>query len=159
MYSSGKPAAPEEHSVMKLFIQSGKDTNPETLTARLLLLTATAVRPFGLRLVRSVTDTCLSQLHTSSMTITHAIYDLCAMPEYIEQLRAEARTALAEDNGEWQFTTIKRLRRLDSFLKESQRVNQATFRKKSASLKGIQSLIYHSFSRLRSQGHVSHRAV
>lgn len=49
------------------------------------------------------------------------------MPEYIEPLRSEARIALSQDNGEWQFSTIKRLRRLDSFLKESQRINQSTF--------------------------------
>jgi len=61
------------------------------------------------------------------MAITPAIFDLCAMPEYLEPLRSEAQTALAQDNGQWQFSTLKRLRRLDSFLKESQRVNQSTF--------------------------------
>jgi hypothetical protein len=63
------------------------------------------------------------------MALTHAIYDLCAMPQYIEPMRSEAQTALAEGNGEWTTETIKNLRRLDSFLKESQRVNQSTFRK------------------------------
>lgn len=100
--------AKQEPSVMKLFIESGKDKDRDSITARLLLLTAAA-------------------LHTSSMAITHAIFDLCVMPEYIEPLRSEAKTALAEENGEWKFSTIKRLRRLDSFLKESQRVNQSTF--------------------------------
>ncbi|KAJ8066894.1 hypothetical protein OCU04_004279 [Sclerotinia nivalis] len=61
------------------------------------------------------------------MALTHVIFDLCAMPEYIEPLRFEALSALAEDNGEWKLSTIKKLRRLDSFLKESQRVNQSTF--------------------------------
>ncbi|KAI1384973.1 cytochrome P450 [Hypoxylon trugodes] len=77
------------------------------ITARLLILTGAA-------------------LHTSSMAITHAIFDLCSMPEYVEPLRSEAKEALAQDNGKWQVSTIKRLRRLDSFLKESQRVNQST---------------------------------
>jgi len=36
-------AGREEPSVMKLFIESGKDTNPDSITARLLLLTAAAV--------------------------------------------------------------------------------------------------------------------
>ncbi|KAF3062198.1 Ent-kaurene oxidase [Daldinia childiae] len=61
------------------------------------------------------------------MAITHVIFDLCAMPEYIEPLRSEAQAALIKDDGKWQFSTIKRLRRLDSFLKESQRLNQSTF--------------------------------
>ncbi|KAF7870566.1 hypothetical protein EAF04_004310 [Stromatinia cepivora] len=97
-----------EPSVMKLFLESGKDTDPDSITARLLLLTAAV-------------------LHTSSTALTHVISDLCAMPEYIEPLRFEAQTALAQDNGEWRFSTIKKLRRLDSFPKESQRVNQSTF--------------------------------
>ncbi|KAI0841505.1 cytochrome P450 [Hypoxylon sp. FL0890] len=105
---SEKIAVKEEPSVMQLFIQSGKHTDPDKITARLLILTAAA-------------------LHTSSMAITHAIFDLCAMPEYIEPLRSEAQTALSQDNGKWQLSTIKRLRRLDSFLKESQRLNQSTF--------------------------------
>lgn len=97
-----------EPSVMKLFVESGKDKSPESITARLMILTGAA-------------------LHTSSMAIAHAVYDLCAMPEYIGPLRLEAQAALAQDNGEWKLSTIKRLHRLDSFLKESQRVNHSTF--------------------------------
>lgn len=63
------------------------------------------------------------------MAATHALFDLCAMPEYVGALRAEAQSALAESGGVWQYSTIKNLRQLDSFLKESQRVNQSTFRK------------------------------
>lgn len=40
---SGSIVAKDEPSVMKLFIESGKDTDPGSITARLLLLTATAV--------------------------------------------------------------------------------------------------------------------
>lgn len=65
------------------------------------------------------------------MAVTHAMFDLCAMPEYIEPLRIEAQTALAEDNVQWQSSIIKKLQRLDSFLKESQRLNQSTFRKQA----------------------------
>jgi hypothetical protein len=66
------------------------------------------------------------------MAITQAIFDLCSMPEYIEPLRSEAQVALAQTNGEWQFSTTKKLARLDSFLKKSQRLNQSTFRKFAA---------------------------
>ncbi|CAG9981478.1 unnamed protein product, partial [Clonostachys byssicola] len=61
------------------------------------------------------------------MAATHALFDLCAMPEYVGALREEAESALAESGGVWQYSTIKKLRQLDSFLKESQRVNQSTF--------------------------------
>lgn len=37
-------AAKEEPSVMKLLIESGKDSDPDSIAARLLLLTAAAVR-------------------------------------------------------------------------------------------------------------------
>ncbi|KAI8946774.1 cytochrome P450 [Xylaria longipes] len=105
---SDKIAAGEEPSVMKLLIESGKDGDPDSLAARLLLLTAAA-------------------LHTSSMAITNAIFDLCAMPEYIEPLRSEVKEALSREDGQWRLSTIQRLRRLDSFLKESQRLNHSTF--------------------------------
>lgn len=119
---------------MKLFIESGKDKDRDSITARLLLLTAAAVRLPTSRAETQNLWLIVEQLHTSSMAITHAIFDLCVMPEYIEPLRSEAKTALAEENGEWKFSTIKRLRRLDSFLKESQRVNQSTFRKQHTSM-------------------------
>lgn len=61
------------------------------------------------------------------MALTHCIFDLCARPEYLEPLRAEAKAALVQDNGKWQLSTLSRLRKLDSFLKESQRMNQSTF--------------------------------
>ena len=63
------------------------------------------------------------------MAITHAVFDLCAMPEYVHELRSEVQEALSQDSGVWKFSTIKKLRRLDSFLKESQRLNQSTFRR------------------------------
>uniref|UniRef100_A0A0B7KJJ9 Cytochrome P450 n=2 Tax=Bionectria ochroleuca TaxID=29856 RepID=A0A0B7KJJ9_BIOOC len=108
LFPSRNVVAGDEPSVLKLFIESKKDHDPDSLTARLLLLTAAA-------------------LHTSTMAATHALFDLCAMPEYVGALRAEAQSALAESGGVWQYSTIKNLRQLDSFLKESQRVNQSTF--------------------------------
>jgi hypothetical protein len=56
------------------------------------------------------------------MGIVHALYDLCAMPEFIEPLREEIRVALLEEGG-WTLAMIQRLKKLDSFLKESQRIN------------------------------------
>ena len=41
--SQEKDIPREEPSVMKLFIESGRDADPESITARLLLLTAAAV--------------------------------------------------------------------------------------------------------------------
>lgn len=63
-------------------------------------------------------------LHTSTMAAVHTLYDLFEMPGYFEELRTETQTVLNEDEGSWQFATIKKLRRLDSLMEESMRYNQ-----------------------------------
>jgi hypothetical protein len=62
------------------------------------------------------------KLNTSTFALTQAIYDLCAHPEYIADIRAEARAALASENMQWTLETCKKLHLLDSFLKESLRL-------------------------------------
>lgn len=64
----------------------------------------------------------LAAIHTTSMAATHALYDLCAHPEYLEPLRDELVAVLKEDGG-WCKQTLNKLVKLDSFLKESQRIN------------------------------------
>lgn len=64
----------------------------------------------------------LASIHTTTMSAAHAMYDLCAHPEYFEPLRQEALEVLREDGG-WKKTTLNKMRKLDSFLKESQRIN------------------------------------
>ncbi|MCJ1434735.1 hypothetical protein MMC27_004105 [Xylographa pallens] len=56
------------------------------------------------------------------MNAVHVIYDLAAHPEYIQALRDEIRQVWDEDGG-LKKTSFVKLRRLDSFLKESQRFN------------------------------------
>ncbi|KAL8940343.1 MAG: hypothetical protein Q9216_002855 [Gyalolechia sp. 2 TL-2023] len=67
----------------------------------------------------------LAGIHTTSAAITHAIYDLCEHPEYIDELRGEIEEILQRDGG-WQKDTHKRLYKFDSFLKESQRFSPPT---------------------------------
>ncbi|KAK8103057.1 hypothetical protein PG984_016203 [Apiospora sp. TS-2023a] len=67
----------------------------------------------------------LAALHTTSMATTHAIYDLCAHPEYFQPLREELVAVLRADGG-WQRDTLGKLRRLDSFVKETQRWSPAS---------------------------------
>ncbi|KAK7418724.1 hypothetical protein QQX98_003742 [Neonectria punicea] len=81
---------------------SGREKRPENLAQRMLILS-------------------LASIHTTAMTMTHAMYDLCAHPEYLEPLQEEMNEVLT--NGGWQKTTLNRLHKLDSFLKESQRFN------------------------------------
>lgn len=62
----------------------------------------------------------LASIHTTTMSVTHALYDLAAMPEYIGPLRDEIEQVLQEEGG-WQHGALGKMRKLDSFLKESQR--------------------------------------
>lgn len=63
-------------------------------------------------------------IHTTSNHMTNVLYDLAARwDEYAPALKAEYRKALAGDNGVLQKTTLTKLSKLDSFMKESQRLN------------------------------------
>lgn len=64
----------------------------------------------------------LASIHLTTMAAAHVIYDLCAMPGYFEPLRAELVDALNEDGG-WGKMTVNKLRKMDSFLRESQRLS------------------------------------
>lgn len=63
------------------------------------------------------------------MAAVHALYDMCERPEYIESLREEARAAFLANESGWQFDSIKMLKKLDSFFKESMRFNPPDTRK------------------------------
>lgn len=69
----------------------------------------------------------LAGVHTSSATAIHVLFDLCANPDYIVSLREEVESVV-RDHG-WTLSSINRMKRLDSFTKESQRLNQAVLSK------------------------------
>ncbi|KAI9767732.1 MAG: hypothetical protein M1839_004346 [Geoglossum umbratile] len=70
-------------------------------------------------------------IHTTSMAAWHAIFDLACRPEYIQPLRDEINKVITEDCQdveEESFPKLKKgsltkLQKLDSFLKESQRLS------------------------------------
>ncbi|KAI1454028.1 cytochrome P450 monooxygenase [Annulohypoxylon moriforme] len=64
----------------------------------------------------------LASIHTTTMAAAHGLYDLCAHPEHFETLRQELIDVLRADGG-WQKTSLNKLRKMDSFMKESQRLN------------------------------------
>ncbi len=81
----------------------GRDKDPRELTHKILFL-------------------CLASMSSSTMAIVHALYDLCAMPQYLGPLREEISAALLKE-GDWTLAMLRSLDKLDSFLKESQRLN------------------------------------
>lgn len=63
-------------------------------------------------------------IHTTSGAITHAVFDLCAHPEYVEILRKEIEQ-VQKTNDDWQKNAHTKLHKMDSFFKESQRFSPA----------------------------------
>ena len=63
----------------------------------------------------------VSRKLTRSQSLTHALYHLAANPEYIKPLREEVEQVIKEQG--WTKAAMNKLRKLDSFMKESQRLN------------------------------------
>jgi cytochrome P450 len=92
------------------------DSTPEKLAHRLLIL-------------------ILASVHTTTMTGACAFYDLYARPESFQPLREEIEARLREEGG-WGKTTLTKMNKVDSFLKESQRISPASSR----------NIIYHAIT-------------
>lgn len=87
------------------FAEDDFDKDPANISQMLLIVMALAV------------------VHTSSMLMTHAIYDLILRPEYIGPLRMEIRQTLKDGWDKVTPASFASQRRLDSFMRESQRFN------------------------------------
>ena len=61
-------------------------------------------------------------IHKGAAAPTQLLYDLCAMPQYMEPLRDEIRMTLAE-HGSFTNSALHQLELMDSFIRESQRFN------------------------------------
>ncbi|ORX92482.1 cytochrome P450 [Clohesyomyces aquaticus] len=70
----------------------------------------------------------LASIHTSQMNAVHILYDLAEYPQYLEPLREEIETVIAEDGtwDTWDKNSYYKLKKLDSFMRESQRRNPPT---------------------------------
>lgn len=62
-------------------------------------------------------------IHTTSMAVANMLYDLVAWPEYMDILRKEIKEQLAENGNSFSGLFVKKLQKMDSFMKESQRHN------------------------------------
>jgi cytochrome P450 len=65
--------------------------------------------------------TNMAAIHTTSMSFTHALYSLAAMPQYLQPMREEVESVINKEG--WTKAAMSKLYKVDSFLKESQRVN------------------------------------
>ncbi|KAI3322750.1 cytochrome P450 [Xylariaceae sp. AK1471] len=65
-----------------------------------------------------------NSIHASSFAATQAIFDLAAgKEEYIQELRDEISSVLAEQGGEWNKRALAAMPKLDSMMRESARLN------------------------------------
>lgn len=64
-----------------------------------------------------------SSLYTVTATFTQALFDLAARPEYLEPLREELAQVLTGDPTLTNKVSLLKLKKMDSFIKESQRMN------------------------------------
>lgn len=71
-------------------------------------------------------STGAASIHTTAQLLTNVLFDLAARPEYIQLLRAEAQDVLTQNGGEWTLESMAQLKKMDSFMKESQRHFTAT---------------------------------
>lgn len=107
-------ASDDEYEKPEDFLQylmdgaTGNDARPDKLAHRLLILTLAAV-------------------HTTSMAATQALFDLCAHPEYSEVLRNEVVDVLRAEGG-YTKQSLTYFKKLDSFIRESQRLNPPSLR-------------------------------
>ncbi|KAI0401753.1 cytochrome P450 [Xylaria palmicola] len=83
---------------------TGRDSKPEAISMKILFLVVAA-------------------MHSSAIATIHALYDLCAHPSLIGELREEVIRETSA-NG-WTYGSLLRMCKMDSFLKESGRTNPA----------------------------------
>jgi len=72
-------------------------------------------------LARRILGVNFAAIHTTSLTFTHALYQLAARPECVNALREEVES-IVQVQG-WTKDSMQKLDRVDSFLKESQRLS------------------------------------
>ncbi|KAJ6567533.1 cytochrome P450 [Mycena sp. CBHHK59/15] len=65
--------------------------------------------------------TNMAAIHTSSMALTHALYDLTTYPEHMLPMREEVARVVKEDG--WTKAALNNMHKIDSFIRESQRLN------------------------------------
>ena len=75
--------------------------------------------------VKSLLRLNMAAIHNTTMSVTNALFNLLEYPEYIDSLRAEVESVLAEEGG-WTKQGLTKLRKMDSFMKETLRMNPTT---------------------------------
>ena len=62
-------------------------------------------------------------VNTTSQLITNAIFNLAAYPEYMPMLKEEMECMLEKCGGRWTLESMREMKKMDSFVKETLRYN------------------------------------
>lgn len=87
-----------------------------------------------------------TSMHTTSMNACHALFQLAAAPEHVAPLREEIEMVLAEEGSITSKAAMLKLRKLDSFLRESQRLNPSSFGNTPSGPLNLQKVEVNSYS-------------
>ncbi|KAI1187489.1 P450 monooxygenase [Nemania serpens] len=68
----------------------------------------------------------LAAVHTTAGQAANTLFDLCAHPEFFDELREEIVTDVVHNPAGWDKQSLNKLKKLDSCLKEAQRLNPAS---------------------------------
>ncbi|KAF8184070.1 cytochrome P450 [Mycena galopus ATCC 62051] len=101
-YGSDWPDRPNDLISWLLEFAEGEERTTSALVSRVLLINFPALLP-------------------ASATLTSALYDLAAYPEHIDPMREEVQRVISEDG--WTKAAIGKMHKVDSFLRESQRMH------------------------------------
>ncbi|KAH7405680.1 cytochrome P450 [Phaeosphaeria sp. MPI-PUGE-AT-0046c] len=104
----GRSEAQKFPTILDHYIATSKTGDEQDITAKFCILSTSAI-------------------HTVTNALTQALFELCLHPEVIEDLRKELKDVLQYNEGEWSLDVVKQLKRMDSFLKESQRCNPHSY--------------------------------
>ncbi|KAF2864692.1 cytochrome P450 [Massariosphaeria phaeospora] len=74
------------------------------------------------KIVGSMLFLNMAAIHTTAEVAANVLIELCAQPDYVSMLRKEMREALDED-PHISLATLNKLKKTDSFIKESHRLN------------------------------------
>ena len=130
------------------FTKSRKTLNDSFETAQRLLSGAISVRQKGSKntdvlqwlmdsykgdrfsipfLTNQTLFVAIASTRSTATSIIHTLYDLIAFSHFQELLRQEIETVLKISGG-WSLSAVQKMKRLDSFIKESQRLNHHLLR-------------------------------
>ncbi|KZT39044.1 cytochrome P450 [Sistotremastrum suecicum HHB10207 ss-3] len=116
-----KPIIESRYAAMEERGEKYEDKPKDIL--QLLMDDAVGIERTAENLTRRILILNFAAIHTTSMSLTHALFSLAAAPEYIGPLREEIEKAVDEHG--WTKTMLAKCRKLDSFVKESQRLRGA----------------------------------